>query len=248
MTESKKTINETYTGLPDARSDKKTQNLLNTHVYRSKSGHVLEMNDNEDGEHVTLQHRSGSMIQMQSDGSVRFVSHNGKMGFEINGEGYMKVTGAYNVMIDGAAAFKISGNMDWTVDGDVTQVVSGSHTMISKSMNVIAAENFDIAAKSMTGNIEDNMSLSAEGEGFIGAKGQMKLASADGDLDLSAASRVGIDGDSVETNAQTITSQASSFTVDADTEINGDTVINGDVALNGGDINISGDLNFSQEG
>ena len=125
---------ETLDGLPDVREDKRTKDLKNLSRTRTRAGHIIEFNDNQGVEHITVQHRSGSLLQMQPDGSVRLVSNGGKMGIEINGEGYVKITGAYNVVVDGGASFKVAKNCDWHVNGDMTMTVDGKFTTIAKSV------------------------------------------------------------------------------------------------------------------
>ena len=64
----KKQLEDTFDTLSDERIyDNGT--VGDTIRLRSPSGNLFEVNDSENHEHVTVQHRSGSMIQMQSDGS-----------------------------------------------------------------------------------------------------------------------------------------------------------------------------------
>jgi hypothetical protein len=156
----KKDSEEKINLLTDTRDEKASKNLLHTKIHKSKSGHVDEWNDNEGAEHRTIQHRSGSLIQMQPDGSIRFVSQDGKMGFEINGEGYVKVTGRYTIVADGDVSLRAK-NVDFTVAGDMTTTVKGKHTMTAKNMNMVISEKLDIGATDATMKAGENMLLAA---------------------------------------------------------------------------------------
>ena len=59
MADSKDTTPNKINFPEDARSKKEAQDPKNTYQHVSRSGHVFEMNDNAEGEHITLQHRCG---------------------------------------------------------------------------------------------------------------------------------------------------------------------------------------------
>lgn len=137
---------DTIETLEDSRSLEGADNLLHTYRHKTNSGHTIEYNDNEGVEQITFQHRTGSMIQMQPDGSVRFISQAGKMGFEVNGEGYVRVTGVYNVYVAGDAGFRINGDVDWHVGGDMKVTVDGTYSIAAKNMTTKVAEKFETIA------------------------------------------------------------------------------------------------------
>ena len=59
---------------PDARE--KGSEYPNYWVRKTRSGHTFMLDDTKNNEHVTLQHRSGTMIQLMPDGGFQIVSHN----------------------------------------------------------------------------------------------------------------------------------------------------------------------------
>ena len=173
-------------GLPDTREDKRTNNLLNTQRTKTRSGHVLEMNDNNGVEHITLQHRSGAMVQFQPDGAVRFVSQNGKMGFEINGEGYVNVTGAYYIAAK-SGSITIEKDLDMTVHGDMKLTVDGTYSVAAKNMTTTIAEKYELTAQNATMAMEYNavftagsvMSLASGANFYASSEAQSMYLSAD---------------------------------------------------------------------
>lgn len=168
-----KTINPKFDGLSDTREDKATDNLLHTSRTHTRSGHYIEYNDNEGVEHITVQHRSGSLLQMQPDGSVRMVSQNGMMGIEINGEGYVKVTGAYNVIVDGDASFRIAQDAHWYVGGDLKMTVDGTYSIAAKNMTTTIQEKYELTAANQSIAMSENSIFTAGGKLATTSKGAM---------------------------------------------------------------------------
>ena len=173
-----KTNTQSLETLKDAREGDDGK-VADTWRHRSRSGNVFELSDKNGKEHVTLQHRSGSLIQMQPDGSVRLVSSAGKMGIEINGEGYLTVTGLYNVVVNGDAGFRISGNADWQVDGDMKVTVNGTYSIAAKNMTTTIAEKYELTADNMSYQSTDNAIFTAGSKMYVGSTGSAKLYSGD---------------------------------------------------------------------
>lgn len=173
---SEKQPKEKIDGLPDVREDSRADNILNTTITKSRSGHILELNDNEGAEHITLQHRSGSSVQMQPDGSVRFVSQNGMMGFEINGEGYVKVTGAYNIIVDGGATLR-ADSYDMHVENDFNMTVGGTFAVAAKNMAVAISDKYELTAASASMRTSGNSVFTAGGKLYAGSSDDMRLFS-----------------------------------------------------------------------
>ena len=62
----------------DARSQKGGGEYPNYWSHKTRSGHSFIMDDSPGNETVTLQHRSGTAIQMRPDGGMTMTTHNGK--------------------------------------------------------------------------------------------------------------------------------------------------------------------------
>lgn len=172
-------------GLKDTREDKRTNDLLNTQRTKTRSGHVLELNDNQGVEHITLQHRTGALIQFQPDGSVRFVSQNGKMGFEINGEGYVNVTGAYYIAAK-SGSITIEKDLDMTVHGDMKLTVDGTYSVAAKNMTTTIAEKYELISKNTTMSSAENTVFTAGLGMSIASGSNFYAASETADMYLSA--------------------------------------------------------------
>lgn len=173
---SNKKVEETFDTLDDARKDESGK-LSDKKRTRTPSGHIIEWSDEKNYEHVTLQHRTGSLLQMQPDGSVRIMSANGKLGIEVNGEGYVKVTGAYNVKVDGDAAFRIEGDVDWHVGGDMRTTVDGTLSFAAKNMTTSIKEKYEMTAQNASIHLADNAVFTAGHKMYLGSTSDMQVKS-----------------------------------------------------------------------
>lgn len=176
MVESKKQLETYFETLSDSR-EQDNGKVSDTMRLHTNSGHVIEYNDTKSNEHITIQHRSGSLLQMQPDGSVRLISQNGKMGLEINGEGYLKVTGLYNVVVNGDAGFRIDGDADWHVGGDMRVTVDGTYSIAAKNMTTSIKEKYELTAQNLSIHLSDNAVFTAGHKMYLGSSDSAKLYS-----------------------------------------------------------------------
>lgn len=81
-------------------------------VFKTKSGHILEFDDSEGNQRITIKHKSGTQYTMQDNGDV-----------------YEHITGNRKTLIDGDDETIITGDKTVTVTGDSTETISGSQTI-----------------------------------------------------------------------------------------------------------------------
>jgi len=156
-------------------------------------GSFMNWDFTKGNEHVTIQHKTGSSIQITSNGSMKFVSAAGKMGFEVNGEGYIRVTGAYNIVVDGGASMRVKNNMDWYVGGDMKVKVEGTMTTTAKNTNFVTAEKFEVGAKKTSLVSTDTLITSANKTQLL-ALGDVDVKSTGGDTLISSSAVTTIKG------------------------------------------------------
>lgn len=115
----------------DQRKNKKYPEFSDT---RTPSGHRITIVDTKGEESVTIEHRSGSLIQFQSDGSIVFRSMTNK--YQVTfGDDNMLVTGAQNITVNGGATLKVEGDYDMTVKGNSRTTVEGNmETLVKGNM------------------------------------------------------------------------------------------------------------------
>ena len=63
----------------DGEQDIPTESSVDNKVYKSKSGHLIEIDNTDGDERVNIKHKSGSRITMTSDGTVSIVATNIKL-------------------------------------------------------------------------------------------------------------------------------------------------------------------------
>ena len=183
---------KTITGPKDARDEKESGIAGNHYTRKTRSGHVFTMDDSKGGEHVTLQHRGGSMIQFRPDNSVQFVSHNGQYNF-VFGENRIVISGAYDIVVEGCASLKVEGNYNVTVKGDVNLAAGKDFNITAQNFNQKIRGDVDIVGQNRTEKMEGNISQSAtKGAQMIASKFGMSIVSSEDALALGGKTQVGI--------------------------------------------------------
>ena len=90
------------------------------HVYKSKSGHVREIDDTPGAERLHEYHRSGTFTEIQVDGTKIT---------KVVGDDFEIVIGGKNVYIKGECNVTILGDAKIKVDGDMIQEVAGDYQL-----------------------------------------------------------------------------------------------------------------------
>lgn len=180
-----------WQGPPDARSVKGAGTYPNYHTQKTRSGHTFTLDDSEGAESITLQHRSGSMVQFLPDGAIQFVSHNGQYTF-VFGENRVQITGAYDVSVLGAASMRVEGDYNMTVQGNHNTTVNGDMNITAKNMNTVVRGNMDTSAKNMTTKIEGSTEITTEGVTSITSDGGLSLSSSTESVSILGQGDVGI--------------------------------------------------------
>lgn len=141
----------------DTRSEKDSGKYPNYTSWKSRSGHSVTVDDNAGSESVTIQHRSGSAIQMHPDGGVTFTTHNGK--YEVVfGEDRITVSGAQDITVKGDASMRVYGDYNVTCHNDYNLTVMGDFNVTSKNHNRLIRGNIDTIAKNETKKFEGSSS------------------------------------------------------------------------------------------
>lgn len=223
-----------WNGPPDARSLKGAGTYPNYYSQKTRSGHTFTMDDSDGAESITLQHRSGSMVQFLPDGAVQFVSHNGQYTF-VFGENRVQITGAYDVSVLGAASLSVQGDYNMTVQGNHNTTVNGDMNITAKNMNTVVRGNMDTSAKNMTTKVEGSSEMTTEGMTSITSHGGLSMSStgapasflAEGDLGIGTTGKLMLHSGGathIKTDTNMVLSSSGKFTMKA----------GGQMALDGG--------------
>lgn len=152
----------TWDSCTDARDDPASGIYPNYWTHKTRSGHCFTMDDSKGGEHITLQHRGGSMIQFKPDGCVQFVSHNGQYNM-VFGENRVKITGAYDITVAGGGSLRVEKDYNLTVGGNMNTKIEGDYNMTAKNYNATIREDITIAGKNITAKAGENVNIDATG-------------------------------------------------------------------------------------
>lgn len=177
--------------LKDARTEKGAGTYPNYYTFRTRSGHVLTMDDSEDHESVTLQHRGGSMLQFMPDGAVQFVAQNGQYTV-VFGENRIYVTGAQDVIVKGDCSLRVDGDYNATVMGNYNVAVDGDFNLNAKNMNAQIRGDVDLNAKNLNAEVEGSSSITSHGTTTFISDGGLALSSESESIALRAGKDVGL--------------------------------------------------------
>lgn len=131
-------------------------------IQQSESGHSIEMDDSVGKERVRIQHRSGSFLEMQPDGTEVH---------KIYGDGYeiimggknVSIKGQCNLTIEGAMVVNINGDAIMNVGGDATQFIQGDLVQtVSGSTQITSTGDMDLTSKADITMTAQNIMISGE--------------------------------------------------------------------------------------
>ena len=160
-------------------------------ITKTRSGHVIMTDDTKGPEHVTIQHRSGTMIQFMPDGAISIGAQNGMYQI-IFGEDRVLVTGAQDITVQGGGSLSVDGDYNVTVKGNYNTVVHGDMNLTAKNLNQTIRGNMDTTAKEMATNIEGSSKITSQGITTIASDGGLALLSTSDSISLGAKQNLGL--------------------------------------------------------
>lgn len=179
-----------WAGPPDARDTGGEYPNYNI-ITKTKSGHVIMTDDTKGSEHVTIQHRGGSMLQLTPDGAISIGAQNGMYQI-IFGENRMLITGAQDITVQGGGSLYVKGDYNMTVEGNHNTVVHGDMNLTAKNLNQTIRGNMDTTAKEMSTNIEGSTKITSQGITTIASDGGLALMSTSDSVTLGAKQNLGV--------------------------------------------------------
>ena len=157
--------------------------------WKTRSGHIFQLDDSKGGETVTLQHRSGTAIQMAPDGSLHITAHNGRYDI-IFGEDRMTVSGAQDVTIKGDASVRVYGDYNVTCQKDYNLTVLGNFNLTAKNHNRQILGNIDTQARNENKKLMGSSAKIARGAIAYVAKGSTTIASHSDQVHIGGAAGI----------------------------------------------------------
>jgi hypothetical protein len=111
------------------------------HTYQSESGHTMEFDDTPNAERVSINHNSGTFLEMRPDGSqvnkilgdgYTIIDRNGvitiegKANVHVGGTCNIYIANNCNLTVGGNTNIDTHGNVDWKVGGNMNLAVKGT--------------------------------------------------------------------------------------------------------------------------
>ncbi len=122
---------------PHGPGERYNGNYPNNKVFRTRAGHLIEIDDSEGGARIHVVHNSGTHREMQNDGSVLE---------EIVKDLTIHVEGDAYVNVEGDVQETVKGNVNRVVEGDVTETVKGNFkTSVHGNRSEMAAGDSEYA-------------------------------------------------------------------------------------------------------
>lgn len=114
------------------------------YAHETESGHAFEMDDTEGKERVTISHRKGSFVEMDSAGNRvdKVVKDNYTV---IMGSDYIYVAGSCSVTVDGNCNLKVGGKLNIEA-GSIDMASSGQIRMKGAGVKIESTSSMDLKA------------------------------------------------------------------------------------------------------
>lgn len=174
----------------DARGMEGGGTYPNYWSHKTPSGHNFIMDDSEGNETITIQHRSGSAIQMRPDGGVMMTTHNGK--YEVVfGENRVTISGAHDITVKGDTSLRCYGDYNVTCHKDYNLTVLGNMNVTAKNLNRSIRGTIDTEAKTYNKRVEGPITVGTQGSYAVTAKADMSMVTK-GKLQAVAGKDLGI--------------------------------------------------------
>lgn len=170
----------------DARSQQGGE-YPNYWSHKTRSGHNFIMDDTSGNETVTIQHRSGTAIQMRADGGMLITTHNGKYEVVL-GEERVTISGASDITVKGDTSLRCYGDYNVTVHKDYNLTVLGNFNMTAKNHNRHIRGTLDTEAKIENKRVEGPITIGTQASYAVTSKADMSMVTTKGKMQHVAAS------------------------------------------------------------
>lgn len=191
-------------------------------VTQTESGHIIEVDDTPGSERLHVYHKSGTYIEIDSNGSVikrtkgssyEIIDRNGKI--SIAGRADISVNGACNIFVGNDANIEVEGDVNLTCFNDITAQAGGKFNMSAVEEFNIASGNVNIEAYYTMNQKAETMSIHSKQNMHLHSNADIKVeatnlyektsesmyAQADGAINIKAADNTNIDGADLHLNS-----------------------------------------------
>lgn len=144
-------------------------------ILRTKSGHMLELDDTKGAERVQLHHKSGSHVEILPDGTIHIIS-TGKI-LTSSESSVEQVDAGKTVEIGLDSTSTIGGSDTKTVQGDMVQNVTGATTHNTSSISSLVTDSVNLNVGALTSNINSTLDLTIGNRASVNSFGDLDIVS-----------------------------------------------------------------------
>lgn len=198
MTTSKSSAGDTppaFDQFDDARDKSGAGKYPNYWIRKTRSGHCFIFDDSDGAEHITLQHRSGSMMQFHFDGASIRVTHNGHQDITY-GEHRTWVSGAHDTSVLGDQSLKVHKNQNVTVAGNRNDTVGANYGFAAGTENKVIGGHSHVTAESVSHKSSHGYDVSTGGALNMTSGYGTSIGSATDAVGIRAQTQLGLKGGS----------------------------------------------------
>lgn len=182
----------------EPKDPRESSKYPNYQIVKTPSGHTIFMDDTENNESMTIQHRTGSMVQFHPDGTVHIRSNKDKYEIVL-GDGKTKITGSYDIVVDGGGSLEVKGDYDLKVLGDMNATIQGNYKTIvgGHQETVVAKDQVNAVRGDRIDSIIGNFEMMADGTAFFGGDGGVTITSPSSGLNMTSEKNMAIESGGV---------------------------------------------------
>ncbi len=189
-----------------------------THVVRStEAGHHIMLDDTPGRQKVEIMHGSGSMIQVQSDGSGLFYIK--KDGYTVVlGDNNIGVAGNMNISVGGSMKVSVEGDLIYDVTGkitfngasDMTELIRGNRATVTEGSHLFQAKKNAVhrVGKDMTTSVGGKASRAVRGNSDDSVDGNRHMTTQQDHNEFTAGNRNELTMQAKATHAHNIMTQS----------------------------------------
>ena len=196
----------------------------NNQVKQTASGHITEYDDTPGSERILIRHRTGSGVEMRSDGTmifssvsntVRVTCHDEKV--IVDGDGELVYNGNLSLQVAGNFDLVVGGDFNVTTGGNNNEEIRGSHKKIVRKTQktVITEHQSNFVGGEQTETILGSANKIIKGDTKQIVEGGFELYSGD-EFMITAENVASISSPNINIGAKSLTLIGDSGTIGGD--------------------------------
>jgi len=121
----------------------------NNSVFRTTSGHLIEVDETPSGERINITHKSGTWMEFHPDGKLVFGVQDDRYTV-VSGDDGEHIKGSQDVVVDGNGTHSVAGDMKQEVQGRRVVEVLNRSTHTAAAITVESNSTLDLIAPGVT--------------------------------------------------------------------------------------------------